>query len=140
MEKVNPVLEENEIDPMEALVRQADADRDRAIAELAEAHNERDSAVAALNLARKQCVQLSRQLRNEREIYEKELRRANGKKIHDIRLPFILFLAFAAMALVVGLLVKGVLISHLLGEPLTYGCICVCSFFGGIVWARTEKK
>ena len=133
MDKAVPVLAENEIDPMEALVKEANADRDKAL-------KERDRAVAERDFARKQGCDLANRLKAEREIYGKALHRANGRAIRSIRFPFILFLAFAGLALVVGILVKGGLVSQLLGEPLTYGCICVCSFFGGIVWSRTEGR
>jgi ABC-type Fe3+-siderophore transport system permease subunit len=122
-----------ELDPMEALVRQADADRDQA-------RQERDEAIAARDFARKQSADIAKRLRCEREIYDKTLRRLNGKIIQDIRFPFILLMAFAGLALIVGLLVKGEMLSLLVGEPLSYGCICVCAFFGGIVWARTESR
>lgn len=133
MDKAVPVLTENEIDPMEALVREANADRDKAL-------KERDRAVAERDFARKQGTDLAKRLKTEREIYDTTMRRLSGKTIRNIRFPFILFLAFAGLALVVGLLVKGALVSQVLGEPLAYGCICVCSFFGGIVWARTEGR
>ena len=133
MDKAVPVLTENEIDPMEALVKQVNADLDEAL-------KERDRAVAERDFARKQGCDLANRLKAEREIYDKMMHRVSGKTIRSIRFPFILFLAFAGLALVVGLLVKGALVSQLLGEPLTYGCICVCSFFGGIVWARTEGR
>lgn len=126
-------VETQVIDPMEALVRQADTERDKAL-------KDRDRAIAERDFARKQGAELAKQLRTEREIYEKEIRRANRKFIRDIRFPFILLLAFAGLSVVAGLLVKCEVLPLLLGEPLIYGCICICTFFGGIVWARTEER
>lgn len=130
---MNTDVDTQELDPMEALVRKADADRDRAL-------EDKRLAIAERDFARKQGTELAKQLRTEREIYEKEIRRANRKGIRDIRFPFVLLMAFAGLALMVGLLAKSEMISISLGEPLIYGCICVCSFFGGIVWARTEWR
>lgn len=133
MDTVIPVLAEGEIDPMEAMLRKAEAERDEAL-------NERNEAIAARDFARKQSSDLAKRLRTEREVYDKTIRRINGKTIQNIRFPFILLMAFAGLALIVGLLVKSEVIPLLLGEPVIYGCICVCAFFVGIVWARTESR
>ena len=133
MDTVIPVLAEGEIDPMETMLRQADADRDQAL-------QERDAAIAERDFARKQSSDLAKRLRTEREVYDKTLRRITGKTIQNIRFPFILLMAFAGLALIVCLLVKSEMLSLVLGEPLCYGCICICTFFGGVVWARTENK
>lgn len=133
MDTVIPVLAEGGIDPMETMLQQADADRDQAI-------QERDAAIAERDFARKQSSDLAKRLRTEREVYDKTIRRITGKTIQNIRFPFILLMAFAGLALIVGLLVKSEMLSLLIGEPFSYGCICVCTFFGGVVWARTENK
>ena len=133
MDKVIPVLAEGEIDPMEAMVRQAETERDEAI-------KEKEAAIAARDFAREQSSNLAKRLRCEREVYDKTIRRLTGKIIQNIRFPFIMLMAFAGLALVVGLLVKSEMLSLLVGEPLSYGCVCVCAFFGGVVWARTESR
>ena len=133
MDNVIPVLADGEIDPMEAMLRHAEAERD-------EARKEAEDAIAARDFARKQSSDLAKRLRCEREIYEKTIRRANGRIIQNIRFPFIMLMAFAGLALVVGLLVKSEMLSLLVGEPLSYACVCVCAFFGGVVWARTESR
>jgi hypothetical protein len=130
---MNTDIETQEFDTMEAMVRQADTARDQAL-------KDRDRAIAERDFARKQGTELAKQLKTEREIYDKEMRRASKKFVRDIRFPFALLLAFAGLALMIGLLVKCQTLPLLLGEQLGYGCICVCAFFGGIVWARTESR
>lgn len=125
-------MDKNIEDPMEALVRQADADRDQALLE-------RDAAIAERDFARKQSSDYANQLKAERENYDKAIRKAKGN-IYNIRFPFVLLMAFAGMALLLGLLVKSEMLSVTLGESLIYGCICICAFFGGVVWAKTESR
>ena len=133
MDKVIPVLAEGEIDPIETLLHQLEAERDDAI-------KEKEAAIAARDFAREQSSNLAKRLRCEREVYDKTIRRLTGKIIQNIRFPFIMLMAFACLAMVASLLVKSEMLSLLIGEPLSYGCICVCTFFGGVVWARTEVR
>lgn len=117
-----------EFDPMEVLV-----ERDKALADM-------DKALAERDFARKQYSELFKQLERERELFGKEIRRANEKSIQNIRFPFVVILAFAGLALLVGMLVKCELIPLLLGEQLGYVCIYFCAFFGGMVWSKTESR
>lgn len=76
---------------------------------------------------------------DERHRYEQELQRLREKKKRAVVLPCIVIAVFAILSLLTGLCVdKGWMIA-LLGELLISAFLCVCSFFGGIVWNRTAK-
>lgn len=129
MNKVTPVLAENEIDPMEALLRQAEADRDKALAK-------RDLAIAERDFARQQYSEIGRLLRQERESYAKEIRKSCERHAKSIVNPTLWFSGFVALAFIVNILVDYQLVSPLLGEPLGYACVCISALFFGVMFDR----
>lgn len=68
-------------------------------------------------------------IRSERRFWEKKMQK-------PILWPCLLIAGFAVLAMLIGVAVDHALLSHLLGEPIGYGAICACTFFGGIVWER----
>lgn len=135
MDKVIPVLGEGEIDPMEALLHQAEADRDKALAK-------RDLAIAERDFARQQYSEIGRLLRQERESFAKEMRKACERHAKSIVNPTLWFSGFVALAFAIKVLVEYQLVSPLLGEPLSYVCICICALFTGVMFERigTRRK
>lgn len=129
MDKVTPVLCENEIDPMEALLRQAEADRDKAIAK-------KDLAIAERDFARQQYSDLGRLLRQEREAFAKEVRKISERNAKTIVNPALWFSGFIALAFIANILVEYQLMSPLLGVPLGYVFVCVAALFGGVMYER----
>lgn len=129
MEKVTPVLKENEIDPMDAMLRQAEAERDNAFAK-------RDLALAERDFARQQYSDIGRLLRQERESYAKEIRKTCERHAKSIVNPALWFAGFVALAFIAKVLVDYQLVSPLLGEPLSYVCICICCLFFGVLFER----
>lgn len=129
MDKVIPILAEDEIDPLEALLHQVEAERDKAIAK-------RDMAIAERDFARQQYSELGRLLRQERELYAKEIRKSCERHAKSIVNPTLWFAGFVALAFIAKVLVDYQLVSPLLGEPLRYICICVCALFFGVMFER----
>ena len=122
-----------EMDPMEAMVRQAEEERNKAICE-------RDAAIADRDFARKQATDLARHLKREREIFAKEIHKANTRFVKSIAKPFALWFAAISFAFVINFLMKGELVSPLLGYPVIYVCINICSVFTGILIERIEIR
>lgn len=129
MKEAKPVLKENELDPMEALLRQVEAERDEAL-------SKRDLALAERDFARQQYSDLGRLLRQEREAFAKEIRKACERHAKSIVNPTLWFSGFVALAFIVKVLVDYQLVSPLLGEPFSYICICVCTLFFGVMFER----
>ena len=76
---------------------------------------------------------------NEHRKYEREQQKLRKKKKRAVVLPCVVIATFAILSLLTGLCVdKGWMIA-LLGELLICAFLCVCSFFGGIVWNRTKE-
>lgn len=133
MDRVVPVLEENELDPMEALLHQVEAERDKALAK-------RDLAIAERDFARQQYSEIGRLLRQERESFAKEIRKTCERHAKSIVNPTLWFASFVALAFIVKVLMDYQLVSPLLGEPLSYVFICVSALFGGVMYERINFK
>lgn len=133
MDKVIPVLGEGEIDPMEALLHKAEADRDKALAK-------RDLAIAERDFARQQYSDIGRLLRQERESFSKEMRKACERHAKSIVNPTLWFSSFVTLAFIVQILVEYQLVSPLLGEPLSYICLFICALFLGVMFERISVK
>ena len=133
MDKVVPVIAEGEIDPMEELLHQVEAERDKALAK-------RDLAIAERDFARQQYSDLGRLLRQERENYAREIRKVCTRHAKSIVNPTLWFAGFVALAFIVRILVDYQLVSPLLGEPLSYACICICTLFFGVMFERIGVK
>lgn len=126
MEELRMDLEEEAIDPVETRLRQLETERDLARAE-------RD-------FARQQYSDLGRLLRDERDIFAKELRKVCARQAKSIVVPTLWFASFIALALIVSVLMDYQLVSPLLGEPLSYVSICFCTLFFGVMFERISVK
>ena len=62
-----------------------------------------------------------------------------GKLHKPLTWPCLGMAGFAILTCLIGACVDNGLMSLVLGEPLGYGSICVCAFFGGIVWDRSNS-
>ena len=68
-------------------------------------------------------------IRSERAFWKAKLQK-------PVMLPCVGMAVSAVLAFLIGAAVDYDLISLLLGEPLGYGALVVCAFFGGLVWDR----
>ena len=93
----------------------------------------------SLEQSRKQVCDQAVALKRALAIRDNARKEEKQKRIRSIMWPCILIAIFAVLSLLVSLCVDKALMSPLLGEPLGYGCICVCAFFAGIVWKALKK-
>lgn len=108
------------------------------------ARKERDEVVAQSEqnamMAGEKIYALKRQINKERDEFERERNDLRRRNHRPIAIPCMLIAGFAMLALLIGVAVDRALVAQILGEPLGYGAICICAFFGGIVWDRTEAN
>lgn len=121
-----------EIQQLRDQLKQAEHDRDLEIL----ARQRADHKAAELA---KKAENLQEQIKNERESFRIQLRRTSMRNSKSVKAPCLLLAGFAVLAMLVNLCMNKGLMSHLLGEPVGYGCLAVCAFFAGVVWDRTKK-
>ena len=154
MEKLNQEHHPIEMDPMAdfELARKAMEEQLQQLSEelclereaRCEAEQARDLMGIQRDTARKERDEVAAQaekdtMRAAEKIYalKREIDRRNHR---PIAIPCMLIAGFAVLALLIGVAVDRALVAQILGEPLGYGAICICAFFGGIVWDRTEAN
>ena len=142
-EKARAAMEEQ----MKQLNRELEAERsDRAEAEhvnemlkiqVEATRKEREKALEDLAQAAEKIYSLRRQADKQNERHDRELVSIRKQLHKPILRPCLTIAGFAFFALLLGMAVDRALVASILGEPMGYGCLCVCTFFGGIVWDRT---
>jgi len=113
---------------------------------LKEAEHDRDLEILARQRADHKAAELAKkaenlqeQIKNERESFRIQLRRTSMRNSKSIKVPCLVVAAFAVLAMLMVLCMNKGLMSHLLGEPVGYGCLAVCAFFAGVVWDRAKN-
>ena len=129
-------------DPRDAHIRQLEQDMDLL-------KQENHQLRCARDQARKHVVRLARHLKTVNIVHEKQLNeadekiekaRAQANQTQPIKWPCILIAGFAILSLLTGLCADRGWMVVLLAEILICLFLCVCSFFGGIVWSRTAER
>lgn len=92
---------------------------------------ELDRVTGQLNAAECQAARWRNLVRQERIFWKEKIRK-------PLTWPCLGMAGFAILTCLIGACIDSGLMSSLLGEPLGYGSICVCAFFGGIVWDRSN--
>ena len=121
-----------EIQQLRDQLKQAEHDRDLEILARQRADHK------ASELAKK-AENLQEQIKNERESFRIQLRHTSIRNSKSIKVPCLMVAAFAVLAMLTVLCMNKGLMSHLLGEPVGYGCLAVCAFFAGVVWDRAKN-
>lgn len=98
---------------------------------------EREKALEDLEQAAEKIYNMRRQSDKQNERHDREMASIRKQLHKPILWPCLTIAGFAFFAMLLGMAVDRALVASILGEPLGYGCICVCTFFGGIVWERT---
>ena len=139
--EMDPVADfENARAAMEAQIRQLNEElektRDARMAE----KQERDALKLQVDTVQKEKEALTKQADDDMKKADKKIcklqRRIDELTHKPILWPLLAIVGAIILAVLIGLAVDRALVASRLGEPLSYGCICVAAFFVGIIWER----
>ena len=143
----HPTIEMDPVGDIEAVRNHYERVVEKLNAELAEIRDarmaeqrERDALKLQVDTVQKEKEALTKQADDDMKKADKNIYKLQ-RRIHElthkpILWPLLAIVGAIILAVLIGLAVDRALVASRLGEPLSYGCICVAAFFVGIIWER----